>query len=93
MANNSHFLHPASDASNRDIVPNKIAIPNVLRIVVFSSVFTFELYTRMLSMCNMPNGGGAMNPSCVATTSASSASSLDVDVDVDASALSRARLA
>ena len=77
MANNSHFLHPASCAVSNDIVPSNIAIPNVLRIVTFSLALMRELYTRIESMCRIPNGGGATNPSCVATMFTSSSASFD----------------
>ena len=56
-----------------DVAPRRMDSPNVLRIVDFSSSpRTLELYIRMESMCRIPNGGGAMKPSCSPMTSASS---------------------
>ena len=57
-------------------VPRRIEMPKRLRIALLSSSpRTRELYIRIESMCSIPNGGGAMNPSCSPMTSASHFSS------------------
>ena len=73
MLSSSTLRHPASCAMRLEVAPRRMESPNVLRIFAFSSSpLTLELYIRMESMCRIPKGGGAMNPSCSPMMSVSS---------------------